>query len=207
MYVHEKVYRELLAAADAGTRIVVDSYCRQSYPQMTQPQDEIRVLVDLPAGEAGRVLRGGPGLARRAPRILAAGAGRVRAGERGPAVGQTHAKPTGSSTWSWSTTTARRGPTVSGRRSQIGKPYGQPQTARVSIAAPTGSAVLRVPSLRNRCPRRSGTGGWRWTSPCRAGRGAAALCLSRCVREAGSDRSACLHPRGRRGASGDAAGR
>ena len=39
-YVSEEVHRELVAAANGGTRIIVDAYCRQDYPHMERWDQE-----------------------------------------------------------------------------------------------------------------------------------------------------------------------
>ena len=88
MYVQEPVYRELLAAAEAGTRIVVDSYCKQSYPRMTSLKMKYEYWWTFPKEKQDAYFAEVRGLLAGAPRNPAAWARCVRAGERRPAAGQ-----------------------------------------------------------------------------------------------------------------------
>jgi len=58
MYVQDKVYQELQAAAKAGTQIVVDSYCKQTYPNMTSLKIKYEIWWSLSKDQQGRVFRG-----------------------------------------------------------------------------------------------------------------------------------------------------
>lgn len=140
MYVHEKVYRELLAAADAGTRIVVDSYCRQSYPQMTSLKMKYEYWWTFPQAKQDAYFAEVRDLLAGLHESLRPGLAAYAQGSAGPLLVNTR-EADGIKYVVVVNNHRQAGPYSQWTKKPDWKPYGQPQTARVSIAAPTGSAV------------------------------------------------------------------
>lgn len=144
-YVSERVYNELTAAGEAGTRIIVDSYCTQGYPNMTQLQ--MKYDWGSYTGKTDEYLAEGRALLASLyqwlkPQFAAYAEGsegsvmvgaRERDGVRYITVLNNNRQP---------------GPYTELSKKPTWKPYGKAQEARVSILAPAGSVVYDFATSR-----------------------------------------------------------
>jgi hypothetical protein len=156
MYVQEQVYRELLAAAEAGTRVVVDSYCKQSYPRMARLQMKYEYWWTFPKEKQDAYFAEVRGLFAELNETLRPGLAAFAQGSEGPVLANTR-EADGIKYVVVVNSNRRAGPYSQWTEKPDWKPYGKPQTARVSIAAPAGSAVYEfVTSQRLQAEFRDG---------------------------------------------------
>jgi hypothetical protein len=140
MYVQEQVYRELMAAAEAGARIVVDSYCKQSYPRMTSLKMKYEYWWTFPKEKQDAYFAEVRGLLAELHETLRPGLAVSAQGSEGPLLVNTR-EADGVKYVVVVNNNRQTGPYSQWTKKPDWKPYGKPQTARVSIAAPAGSVV------------------------------------------------------------------
>jgi hypothetical protein len=152
-YVTERVYAELVAAGESGTRIIVDGYCRQQYPNMERWEQTYKLPVSVWSDPAYNAIVEEPlsGLTRDLIPDLDVHA----EGEAGPvfvsvreADGVRYVVVVNNS--------RQPGPYTEWTKNPGFKPYGRAQSATVSIKAPEGAAVYEFTESKRLTPGRQG---------------------------------------------------
>ena len=140
-FVTAKNHRELLAAAQAGTVVVVDSYCRQAYPGMIRLEQTYYHRTRDKTAYAAQVEATEKGLAQLRERLLPH-LDAYAVGEAGPVIVNIR-EAEGVKYVSVINDRRQEGP-YSQWTTNTFKPYGSAQRARVSLRLPEGSAVYEL---------------------------------------------------------------
>ena len=149
-FVSERVYDELVAAGEVGTRIIVDSYCRQEYPNMTRLDQEYdRRMRDKEKYAEQQETTVGFLAALKEQLLPETPAYAV--GAEGPVL--TNVRETDGVQYVVVVNDLRRpGPYTEWTGNEAFQPYGKAQTATVSIKAPAGSVLYECTRSRRLTP-------------------------------------------------------
>jgi hypothetical protein len=147
LYVQEKVYKELLAAAGAGTQIIVDSYCKQDYPGMKRLNLKYEYWWEMPKDKQDAYFREIKSTLAQLGQTLRPGLPAYATGSEGPVL--LNSRELGGVKYVVVVNNNRQaGPYAELAKRPEWKPYGKAQSATVSVAAPPGSAVYEFIASR-----------------------------------------------------------